>query len=245
MFLLLAIAGLTLPACGKATVASASKVVPGKVEKIEGSKLSRLVLIQDASNRIALQTVPVREETVVRTRKVGGEVVESPQAAAADTDTVMVRVFMSESDVAQVDRTQPARILALTEASDSNAQGAEATIETGMNGDSTADDGDTALYFKISDPKFQLAPGQRVMVAIALTGSGLRKIIPYEAVLYDPKGETWTYTAEQPLAFIRHPITVDYIDNGMAVLTEGPATGTPVVTIGAAELFGLEFGAGK
>src|SRR5262245_53779555 len=37
-----------------------------------------------------------------------------------------------------------------------------------------------------------------------------RKVIPYSAVIYDLKGETWTYTNPAPLTFVRQPITVDY-----------------------------------
>ena len=38
---------------------------------------------------------------------------------------------------------------------------------------------------------------------------------------------------------------VDQLAAGFAVLDQGPAPGTRVVTAGAAELFGTEFGAGK
>jgi hypothetical protein len=66
--------------------------------------------------------------------------------------------------------------------------------------------------------------------------------IPYAAVLYDPDGTTFTYTSPEPLVFVREPITVDRIEGEVAYLTEGPATGTAVVTVGAAELFGTELG---
>jgi hypothetical protein len=68
-----------------------------------------------------------------------------------------------------------------------------------------------------------------------------RKVVPYAAVLYDARGETWVYTSPEPLVFVRHRIRVDYIDRDRAVLSEGPAAGTAVVTVGAAELFGAEF----
>ena len=68
----------------------------------------------------------------------------------------------------------------------------------------------------------------------------LRKVIPYAAVLYDPEGNTWTYTNAEPLTFVRQPITVDRIQDGLAVLVDGPASGTEVVTVGAEELYGAE-----
>ena len=66
--------------------------------------------------------------------------------------------------------------------------------------------------------------------------------IPYAAVLYDPDGVTFTYTSPEPLVFVRQPITVDRIDGDLAFLTDGPPTGTSVVVVGAAELFGTELG---
>ncbi len=71
-----------------------------------------------------------------------------------------------------------------------------------------------------------------------------RKVIPYAAVLYDPEGATWAFTNPKALLFVRQPIKVDYIVGDLAVLLEGPPTGTAVVTVGAAELFGAEIGVG-
>ena len=67
-----------------------------------------------------------------------------------------------------------------------------------------------------------------------------RMLIPYAAILYDTQGDTWTYTSPKPLTYVRHPIVVDQIVGEMGLLTEGPPSGTPVVTVGAAELYGAE-----
>ena len=40
-------------------------------------------------------------------------------------------------------------------------------------------------------------------------------------------------------------ISIGHVENDRAVLAESPQAGTLVVTDGAAELFGTEFGAGK
>jgi hypothetical protein len=71
-----------------------------------------------------------------------------------------------------------------------------------------------------------------------------RKVIPYGALLYDSKGDTYVYVTSQPLTYVREPVTVDYIGAGSVVLTEGPAAGTVVVSVGAAELYGTENGVG-
>ena len=74
---------------------------------------------------------------------------------------------------------------------------------------------------------------------VAVSGA-TRKVIPYAAVLYDSQGTTWTYINPEPLTFVRHLITVDYIKGDDAFLSDGPPSGSAVVTVGAAELFGSE-----
>lgn len=76
----------------------------------------------------------------------------------------------------------------------------------------------------------------------AVESDGGNTVIPYAAVLYDPDGAAWTYTSPKPLVFVRADITVDRIDGGRAILAKGPAPGTAVVTVGATELWGVEYG---
>ena len=66
------------------------------------------------------------------------------------------------------------------------------------------------------------------------------KVVPYAAVIYDGQGDTWVYTSPEPLTFVRQAITVDNIAGDVAVLSDGPPSGTRVVTAGAAELYGAE-----
>ena len=75
-------------------------------------------------------------------------------------------------------------------------------------------------------------------------GEGARKTIPYAAVIYDAGGATWAYTAPGSLVYQRASITVDRIEGADAYLTDGPPSGTAVVTLGAAELYGAETGVG-
>jgi hypothetical protein len=75
-------------------------------------------------------------------------------------------------------------------------------------------------------------------------GDGSQTEIPYAAVLYDPQGNTWTFTTKGELSFVRSPITVDHIEGDVAYLSDGPPAGTQVVIVGAAELYGAEIGVG-
>ena len=67
-----------------------------------------------------------------------------------------------------------------------------------------------------------------------------RKVVPYGAIMYDTKGETWTFTNPSPLTFVRQRIVIQDIEGDQVFLSEGPAVGTAVVTVGAAELMGAE-----
>jgi hypothetical protein len=71
-----------------------------------------------------------------------------------------------------------------------------------------------------------------------------RKVVPYGAVLYEADGKTSVYVSSAPNTYVREPITVEFIEGDRAVLSAGPATGSTIVTVGAAELYGTETGVG-
>jgi len=79
--------------------------------------------------------------------------------------------------------------------------------------------------------------------AMARSG-GMRKVVPYAAVLYDADGSTWVYSKTESNTFVRAAIAIDYVEGDLAVLSEGPPLGTEVVTVGGMELFGAEFEVG-
>ena len=71
-----------------------------------------------------------------------------------------------------------------------------------------------------------------------------RTSVPYAAVLYDAHGDTWVYATSKQDVFVRTQVRVDRIDGDVALLLDGPPSGTSVVTVGLAELFGAETGVG-
>jgi hypothetical protein len=66
--------------------------------------------------------------------------------------------------------------------------------------------------------------------------------VPVAALVYDDSGRVWVYTVSRPLTYVRQRVTVARIDGDLALLESGPAPGTAVVTVGAAELLGSEYG---
>lgn len=81
---------------------------------------------------------------------------------------------------------------------------------------------------------------QIAKVGDAAVNGTQRRVIPYAAIVYDAQGNTWIYTNPAPLTFFRHSIAVDSISGDQAVLSDGPDSGTAIVTVGAEELFGSE-----
>lgn len=245
IFVILIIAGLPLTGCGAPakTVASHANP-PAGITPIAGGNLHNVVLSEQAMQRLKIQTAPVREEPVTRKRRVGGAV-SLPDAGPPNTTTkpgsggVWVRVPLPVADLSKVDHSQPVRVRPL----DSEDQGVPGRLVETKAPDPKAVMGD--LYYVVDSAGHGLSAGQRVHVELTLAGSATpRKLIPYGAVVYDTHGDTWAYTSGEPRTFVRHRVVVDYIEGDQAVLAEGPPTGTAVVTVGGAELFGTEFGVG-
>jgi hypothetical protein len=91
------------------------------------------------------------------------------------------------------------------------------------------------------------AAAQRLAVAMATASepasgtAGVTVTIPYAAVVYASDGSAWTYVpAGARDSYVRQRITILSISGQMANLSAGPAVGTPVVTVGSAELLGAE-----
>lgn len=74
----------------------------------------------------------------------------------------------------------------------------------------------------------------------AVRRAGARVAVPYQALLYDPEGKTYVYTSPRALRYMRQKVRVARIEGDRVVLSHGPAPGTRVVTVGAAEVYGTE-----
>ena len=70
-------------------------------------------------------------------------------------------------------------------------------------------------------------------------------MVPWSAVLHDIYGGTWVYESLGDHVYVRRRVEVKDVVDDFAVLTRGPAAGTEVVVVGAAELFSTEFSTSK
>ena len=118
-----------------------------------------------------------------------------------------------------------------------------ATTEDGATNDAaTVDDIQGSVLKRITLTK---EAADRIDLKTELVKKGSTGLeIPYGAVLYDPDGKTWAFANVKGLTFERKAITVAKIVGNTASLTEGPAEGTKVVTLGAVQLYGAEIGVG-
>ena len=240
----LLVVGVLMTGCNT-PAASSSKEKPVTIEKMAGTDISKITLTEKASKRLALETKPVRLETVVRMRRVGGEVMAVRAASGKTGGTARVKVALNRSDLVKINRGQQARVveMGLDDGEDSDGDAAELSdVSDKGNADDTIS---SSIQYTVTGGKTKLTTGQKVFVELPLSAKLQRSTVPYTAVIYDLKGDTWVYTSPSPLTYVRHHVKVDYIDDDTAILTEAPPVGTNVVSVGVAELFGAEFGIGK
>jgi hypothetical protein len=69
---------------------------------------------------------------------------------------------------------------------------------------------------------------------------GGETVVPYAALIYDAEGRTYVYTSPRRRSYVREEVDVARVDGASALLSKGPAAGTTVVTVGAAEVYGAE-----
>lgn len=190
------------------------------LEPIPGDKTRyRVVMKPRAAERLGIKLMPVREEAVVRTRTLAGEVI------VGEGGKLLLAVPLAGLH----DRPtpgKPARVLAAASAKPI----ASATPAEGTAG---------AAHFLL-DGGQELKTGARVLAEVELGGGARHRIVPVGAIIYDARGNTSVYVQTRPLAFLREPVKVAFIEGGRAVLADGPAAGTLVVAEGAIEVHGAE-----
>ena len=225
-YLLLIAAALTMSACGYSAAAEEDSDGPAKVEAIEDSDLSKVVLQPSAAKRIGLETTTVATGSVDKNLVVPGTVV-----ATDGNRSVAVRVALPGASAGSVDASRPARILGLG--------GQEDLIAPAQAPPPGQAGGGGARYYRLDGSTVH--PGQKLRVQLAQKGGGQKETVPYSAVIYWIDGGAWVYTQIAPLTFVRAPIVIDEVDGDTAVLTSGPPAGTKIVSVGGEELLGTEF----
>lgn len=105
--------------------------------------------------------------------------------------------------------------------------------------------GTTDLYYRFDNDDQAYRLGQRVAVAVPLKGPAQGLAIPVSALVTDIHGGEWVYRQTADGHYQRHRVEVARRDGDDLILARGLVAGDEIVTAGAAELFGYEFGTGR
>ena len=155
---------------------------------------------------------------------------------------VWVRVPVYVGDLPKIDQTGDARVGGFADRQGVDGRSAR-PVDAPSSANPAAATVDVVYRLPNSDGAFRL--GQRVGVIVPLRQEGATLTAPWSAVVYDAEGGAWLYEQIDATSFVRRRVQVERAVDGMAVLASGVRPGARVVSIGAAELFGVEFGVGK
>jgi RND family efflux transporter MFP subunit len=159
-----------------------------------------------------------------------------------DYDPIWIRVPVYVGEAGEIDRQQPARVSNITDHTGASAVPAEpvSAPPTAAVLASTVD-----LYYQVENSAVTFRPGERVSVKLSLAGTQQSLGIPWSAVLHDIHGGAWVYEQTEPHTYVRRRVEVRHVVDDWAALSKGPPEGVKIVTQGALELFGTEFGFAK
>lgn len=159
----------------------------------------------------------------------------------ARLDRLWVRVPVFAGEATRVEAAKGSDVLRLGDPSD--APGVRARVATGPpRADANAASVD--FTFELVN-RGTFTPGERVLVRVSERGEVEGLVVPDSAILRDQHGGTWVYERIAPQTFARRRVEIRETAGDLVLLARGPGAGTAIVTVGAAELYGVEFGAGK
>lgn len=181
----------------------------------------------------ALATAQAQANVAAEQRRLLG-----PSVSELDRQpTLWVRVFVSGTDVADVARSSSAQVRALG-ATDGGRSARPVQAPPSAN----AAAGTVDLYYAIDNRNHDWRVGQRVAVQLPMGRMQAGMFVPGSAILRDIYGGEWVYAQTEPNHYVRQRVEIASIGTDGAILSRGLKPGMRVVTTGAMELFGTEFG---
>ncbi|MDB4962706.1 MAG: putative HlyD family secretion protein [Myxococcales bacterium] len=176
--------------------------------------------------------------TVLRLTASPGQVVAAgtPLVEIARVDRAWVRVAVYAGDLDTIARKEPGSVLRLG----SHDVRGITPVEAPALADPTSVS--VELVYAVENADARFLPGQRVLATLPMAGVTTGLVVPVASVLYDVHGGAWVYTTSTPHLFTRRRVEIRDVIGGLAILDRGPEPGAVVVTTGASELYGAEFG---
>jgi hypothetical protein len=163
----------------------------------------------------------------------------APAAPPSATGDLWISLSMSAAEWERTAKDKPARLFTL--GTRAPLAGELLAQPSGLEPIEDPKRSMLSVYYVVSGKDHGLTLNNRMRVELPLMGSEEKqKVVPYSSVYYDGKGTPWVYVTDKPLVYERQRIAVERVAGDLAVLSEGPAVGTTVVSVGAAMLFGTE-----
>jgi RND family efflux transporter MFP subunit len=166
-----------------------------------------------------------------------------PNAAlfeVAGLDPVWVKVPVFVGDMKQLAADKDATIGGLADAPGAPGERPGKPVVAPPAGDPLA--ATVHVFYSVANNDGLFHPGERVGVTLPLRGESESLTVPRNSLLRDIYGGAWVYEKVGDHVYRRQRVLVDRVVGDLAVLVNGPKVGAAVVTDGAAELFGTEFG---
>jgi RND family efflux transporter MFP subunit len=197
---------------------------------------------------VAPLTVPSPESGVLRNVQAApGQMVSAgaPLFEVINTDQVWIRVQVYAGDVNTVAADKPATVGLLGAAGGREAGAPKAAQPVAAPPSADALGSTVDLFYELDNTDGSLNPGERVGVTLSLRDEEESLAVPWSAVVFDINGGAWVYENVAPHAYARRRVQVRHVVDSLAVLAGGLQPGAPILTQGAAELFGYEMGFAK
>ena len=101
------------------------------------------------------------------------------------------------------------------------------------------------LYYAVPNADLRFRPGEKLSVMLPSSSSRPWLVVPWSSIVFDTTGGVWVYESLGGNRYSRRRVDLDHTAGGQAYLNSGLKSGSQVVSEGAAELWGFEFGTGK
>lgn len=214
----------------------AARIAVNRAEQLMRDKAGLARTVDEARTQRGLA------EAALRTAQARRDILGPPLLAAATQPVLWLRVPVYVGDLTRLDPVAEARVGGLTDGPDRPTIPAQ-PVSAPPSANAAAATVD--WFYALTNIGGTLRLGQRVGVNIPWQSDADSLIVPWSAIVHDVQGGAWLYQKTGALRYTRRRVQVRQIVGEQAALASGVDVGDSVVTTGVAELFGVEFGAGK
>ncbi len=214
----------------------ASKVALARAEQLLRDKAGIARTVDETRAQVS------SAEASLHTAQARRELLGPPVLDAVNPTRLWVRVPVYVGDLSRINATADARIGSLAGIADAASLPAK-PVSAPPSANPAASTVD--LFYEVQNSDGALRLGQRVGVTVPLRSDEDTLVVPFSAVVHDVQGGAWVYEKTGPQSYTRRRVQMKRVVGELAALAGGVKPGANIVTVGVAELFGTEFGAGK